>query len=211
MAMPTAPSSRQRTALPLSRLCLRLQHRSFSPPAGSYSSPQSVVITDTTPGATIYYTTNGTTPTTASTPYTSAITVSSSETIEAIAVASGYSNSAVVSGYVYHRPAGSGDADLQFLRPGRTPQHSLWRYRMRRLAPQSTTQRTATTPTTGIDALHKRDHCLLHGDNRGDCGRQRIYEQCSRVGDVCHQLAGRSDAPLSILRLGLIAQRSQSQ
>ena len=67
----------------------------FSPAAGTYSSAQLVTISDTTSGATIYYTTNGTTPTTSSTKYTSAISVTSSETIEAIAVASGYNNSAV--------------------------------------------------------------------------------------------------------------------
>jgi hypothetical protein len=67
----------------------------FSPVAGIYSSPQTVTISDATSGATIYYTTNGTTPTTSSTQYTGAITVSATETVEAIAVASGYATSAV--------------------------------------------------------------------------------------------------------------------
>jgi N-acetylneuraminic acid mutarotase len=69
----------------------------FSPAAGTYTSDQSVKITDSTAGATIYYTTDGSTPTTNSTQYTGAITVSSSETIKAIAAASGYSNSYVAS------------------------------------------------------------------------------------------------------------------
>jgi hypothetical protein len=67
----------------------------FSPAAGSYTIPQSVTINDATSGTTIYYTTNGTTPTTSSSVYSGAITVNSAETLEAIAVETGYTNSAV--------------------------------------------------------------------------------------------------------------------
>jgi hypothetical protein len=67
----------------------------FSPVAGVYTSAQTVSISDLTSGATIYYTTNGTTPTTSSSVYTRAIPVASTETLEAIATATGYSTSAV--------------------------------------------------------------------------------------------------------------------
>jgi len=78
----------------------------FSPPAGTYTSTQTVSISDTTPGATIYYTTNGTTPTPSSTLYIGPITVAISETINAIAVASGYSNSPVATAvYVIQQSA----------------------------------------------------------------------------------------------------------
>ena len=69
----------------------------FSPAAGSYSSAQSVTLSDGTSGATIYYTTNGSAPTTSSTEYTVPVTVSSTETLQAIAVATSYANSAVAS------------------------------------------------------------------------------------------------------------------
>jgi Chitobiase/beta-hexosaminidase C-terminal domain/Palmitoyl protein thioesterase len=68
----------------------------FTPAAGTYPSARSVTVADATAGATIHYTTNGTTPTTSSTQYAGAIAVSATETIEAIAVAAGYTNSAVV-------------------------------------------------------------------------------------------------------------------
>jgi hypothetical protein len=66
----------------------------FSPGTGTYTSAQTVIISSTIPSATIYYTTNGTTPTTSSTLYSGPISISSSETVEAIAVASGYTPSA---------------------------------------------------------------------------------------------------------------------
>ncbi len=67
----------------------------FSPISGRYTSAQSVTITDATAGAAIYYTTNGTTPTTASPLYTGPIAVASTETLKAMGAASGYSNSSV--------------------------------------------------------------------------------------------------------------------
>jgi hypothetical protein len=70
----------------------------FSPAPGTYSSSQTVTLSDATAGEKIYYTTNGTTPTTISTLYSKAITVSATTTIKAIAVATNYGNSSVASG-----------------------------------------------------------------------------------------------------------------
>ena len=69
----------------------------FSIPSGTYPGSQTVTLSDTTTGATIYYTTDGTTPTTTSIRYTGSLVVFSTETIRAIAVATGYSSSAVAS------------------------------------------------------------------------------------------------------------------
>jgi hypothetical protein len=69
----------------------------FSPPGGTYTSIQSVTISDSTVGSAIYYTTDGSAPTVSSTKYTGAITVDASETIKVIAVAAGFSNSAIAS------------------------------------------------------------------------------------------------------------------
>lgn len=67
----------------------------FSPTAGTYTSAQSVTIACATDGATIYYTTDGTEPTTSSTVYSAPISVSETTTIKAIAVKNGMANSAV--------------------------------------------------------------------------------------------------------------------
>jgi Chitobiase/beta-hexosaminidase C-terminal domain len=67
----------------------------FSPAGGTYSVAQTVTISTTTPGATIYYTTNGSAPTTGSPVYSSPITVSASETVNAIATAPGFTQSAM--------------------------------------------------------------------------------------------------------------------
>lgn len=57
----------------------------FTPAGGTYATAQNVTISCATEGASIYYTLDGTTPTDASTRYTSAITVSETTTVKAIA------------------------------------------------------------------------------------------------------------------------------
>lgn len=70
----------------------------FSPVAGSYTSTQTVTISTTTAGATIRYTTDGSMPSQShGTVYSGAITVSTYQTLKAIAYKSGAADSAVVS------------------------------------------------------------------------------------------------------------------
>lgn len=86
----------------------------FTPAAGSYSSAQSVTISCTTSGATIHYTTDGSTPTSSSPTYTGAIPVSSTTTIKAIAEKSGMTNSDVASATYTITASCSADITLSF-------------------------------------------------------------------------------------------------
>lgn len=79
----------------------------FSPGAGTYTSVQSVTLSTTTGGATIRYTTDGSTPSeTVGTVYSGPVTVGSSMTITAIAYESGWLDSAVATAvYTLNPPA----------------------------------------------------------------------------------------------------------
>jgi sugar lactone lactonase YvrE len=72
----------------------------FTPAAGTYSAAQSVVLASTTPGAVFYYTTDGSLPTINSTVYKSSISVASSQIVQAVALAPGYTlSSATTASY----------------------------------------------------------------------------------------------------------------
>ncbi len=69
----------------------------FDPAAGTYTSVQYVTLDCTQGTATIYYTTDGSTPDSGDTEYSTAITVASTTTIKAIAVEAGHTDSNVAS------------------------------------------------------------------------------------------------------------------
>ena len=69
----------------------------FVPGGGSFSAAQSVIVSDATVGASIYYRLNGTTPTSASPRYSLPIAVSTTQTIKAIAIDAGGVQSSVAS------------------------------------------------------------------------------------------------------------------
>jgi hypothetical protein len=70
----------------------------FSPAGGSYSSAQSVSITSATSGASVRYTTDGSTPSeTAGTLYSGPVSISSTKTLKAIAYKTGMTDSTVAS------------------------------------------------------------------------------------------------------------------
>jgi hypothetical protein len=74
----------------------------ISPATAIYTLAQMVTITDATPGAAIYYTTDGTTPTSSSTPYAAPFLVGTNTTVQAIAVSSpGGTSAAAFESYTF--------------------------------------------------------------------------------------------------------------
>ena len=61
----------------------------INPASESFNSSVQVTMTDSTSGATIYYTTDGSTPTTASTQYTAPFNITTTTTVNAIAAGNG--------------------------------------------------------------------------------------------------------------------------
>lgn len=74
---------------------------SIKPAAGTYYNPIEVTITCGTSDAKIYYTTNGSNPTTSSTQYTAPFTLNSNTTVKAISAKDGDVSEVVVAEYVF--------------------------------------------------------------------------------------------------------------
>ena len=100
---------------------------SFSPAPGPVTNGTVVTISTITPGATLFVTTNGTSPTTNSPVYAEPVTISRATTFQVLGVENGYSNSAVLSGTyslarvaspVFNPPAGAFPAGVAVVTNG---------------------------------------------------------------------------------------------
>jgi hypothetical protein len=95
----------------------------FTPDGGVYFTAQNVTIATATVGATIRYTTDGSTPTETSTLYTAPVAISTDTTLKAIAFMTGYTPSAIATA-VYNFPHDV--ANIAALRAG-TPGTTVYR------------------------------------------------------------------------------------
>ncbi len=96
-SQPVSPPPPQSAATPV-----------ISPASGTFTAAQSVTITDATAGATMHYTTDGSTPTASSPAYQLAIPLSSLTTLQAMAIAPNYANSGVASAtFKFQTPSGT--------------------------------------------------------------------------------------------------------
>jgi hypothetical protein len=115
----------------------------FSLASGTYTSAQVVTISDALSGAEIYYTIDGSVPTTNSIPYTGPITVPASVTIQAVAVASGTSSATASATYTITIPSAPPSSD--FTVAVSKPTLSL-------TAGQSGSATISVTPTNGFNS-----------------------------------------------------------
>jgi hypothetical protein len=89
-------------------LALTVATPTITPNGGTFSNSVSVTMQSATTGSSLYYTTDGSTPTQGSTLYTGAMTLTSDATVKAIAFKSGYNPSAVAAASFANAITGTG-------------------------------------------------------------------------------------------------------
>ncbi len=167
----------------------------ISPSTGSVFAVGKVTIADSTAGATIYYTTDGSTPTASSTEYAGAIALSTTaaETINAIATASGYSSSTVATASFTFTPDPGTMVNVQY--PASTVLDSN-QYQIENVATsmvlgiegQSQTAGTSVVQETNTGSTDSMWHFMQQVDGNGDY-RANIENMLS------HQVIGLSATP----------------
>ena len=127
----------------------------FSVPAGTYTTPQTLTLTDATPGASIAYSLDGSAPTVT---YSAPLVVSGSETVKAVGFELGYTNSPVASVAYVITAAPSGpvipptakvNTDIQALPSGSGG--GFWHWNHDPATPGASTGTSAIVATPSLD------------------------------------------------------------
>ena len=134
--------------------------------ASGFTGTQSVTISCTTAGAKIYYTTDGTTPTASSTEYTTALSLTSTTTVKAIAVNAGMNDSAIATA-TFTKYSGGGGGGGGSYTPSYTVSVDKTENGIITVSPKSASKGDAVTITVKPDKGYELD-TLKVLDKNGD-------------------------------------------
>lgn len=151
----------------------------FSPAGGTYATAQTVTISCATSGATIYYTTNGTTPSEASTKYNAAINISETTTLKAIAIKDGTESSVAEATYMINTGGGE-PVSVEYEATFNFPENN---YGMKELSSSSSSSEYNPNPTTitsdGVSLTMAGDNSSRYWMNTNGTYELRVYKACT--------------------------------
>ena len=151
----------------------------FSPAGGTYKTAQTVTISCATSGATIYYTTDGTTPSASSTKYNAAIKISETTTLKAIAVKDGTESSVAEATYTINTGGGE-PVSVEYEATFNFPENN---YGMKELSSSSSSSEYNPNPTTitsdGVSLTMAGDNSSRYWMNTNGTYELRVYKACT--------------------------------
>lgn len=178
----------------------------FSPAPGTFAAAQTVTLSTATSGASIYYTTDGTTPDATKTLYSAPFSVSATATVKAIGIKSGLTNSAITSAtYVIDQPPSGTSSrtgiNLSFVTDWNTERFYADAVRNARTVNNTSGQNINLTSDTDADGWPKVDFDLglvfglndLHGTYRLEMTGQANTIGCASI--TCTVTDKAYDAP----------------
>ncbi len=178
---PPTPSPPPRPPLP---------RRPSRPASGPIRRPRPSPSATRPPARSIYYTTDGATPTTASAKYSTALTIAATSTVNAIAVATGYINSAASS--ATYTISAAADAHRRRTTVRRRPQALCHRRPRPSRSPTATPGAVIHYTCRWFDAdrrvggIFRGAQRQCHDHRQGDRRGRRLRQQCGDQRDLHH-------------------------